>query len=109
LASVGPHPVHDKRRVRKLKRYLAEDVDLHDLVAYRLQCVSEATKNVLLFDPDIAVRQPEIWWQQARAIGNRLRHEYGKVDTDIVWEAVSGADVRSLVDVARAELGRFDD
>ncbi len=123
--------VDDNRRLRKLKRYLGDivsygesvvvkladvslerfsgDTDLLHLVTYRLQCVSEATKNVLGFDPEIAVRYPEIRWSQIRGIGNRLRHEYGDVRADIVWEAVRGNDVRSLIDVANAELERYAD
>lgn len=121
----------DDRRSRKLKRYLRDivsygdsvvtklsdvslerfisDADLLHLVTYRLQCVSEATRNVLIFDPEIVTRHPAIPWPQVRGIGNRLRHEYGDVRADIVWEAVRGDDVRSLIDVAKAELERYAD
>ncbi len=121
----------DDRQLRKLKRYLSDivsygesvvarlaevslerftgDADLLDLVAYRLLCLSEATKNVLVFEPEIVARHPEIPWSQVRAIGNRLRHEYGDVRADVVWEAVRGSDVRSLIDVAKAELERYAD
>ena len=82
------------------------DLDLVHLVSYRLQCASEATKNALLLEPKIAARHPHIPWSQVRAIGNRVRHEYGDIRADVLWEAVRGDDVRLLVDAAKAELKR---
>ena len=76
-------------------------------MTYRLQCISEATRNALALDPTIVARYPTIPWAQVRGIGNRLRHEYGDVKADIVWEAVTGSDVRSLIDVAKAERDRY--
>jgi uncharacterized protein with HEPN domain len=65
---------------------------LRDLVIYRLQCVSEAAKNVLSFDPTIGERHAEIPWRNVRDIGNLLRHEYENVDAEVVWETVASGN-----------------
>ncbi len=120
----------DERRRKKHSRYLrdiitygesiiakldgvpfesfARDADVRDLVVYRLQCVSEATKNVLAFDPSIAERHPLIPWRDVRDIGNPLRHEYENVDSEIVWETVTSGELRALIAVAREELAKLD-
>jgi uncharacterized protein with HEPN domain len=87
----------------------ARDADLRDLVIYRLQCVSEATKNVLSFDPTIGERHPEIPWRNVRDIGNLLRHEYENVDVEVIWETVTSGELRALVNVAQSELAKLDD
>ncbi len=32
---------------------------------------------------------PDQPWHDIRAIGNRLRHAYGRIDTDIIWRTVT--------------------
>ena len=86
----------------------ARDADLRDLVIYRLQCVSEATKNALAFDPTIGDRYPEIPWRDVRDIGNLLRHDYENVDAEVVWETVTSGELRALVTVAQSELAKLD-
>jgi len=86
----------------------APDDDLRDLVTYRVQCVSEAAKNLLTLDAEIVSRHPKIPWARVRGIGNRLRHEYGNVDAEVLWRAATGGDVRNLVAVAREELKRLE-
>ncbi len=86
----------------------AIDADLRDLVIYRLQCVSEATKNVLALDPAIAERHPEIPWRSVRDMGNALRHDYENVDLEVIWETVTSGKLSALVVVAREELAKLD-
>ncbi len=86
----------------------ARDADLRDLVIYRLQCVSEATKNVISCDPTIMERHPEIPWRNIQDIGNLLRHEYENVDAEVVWETVTSGKLRALVTVAHTEMARLD-
>jgi uncharacterized protein with HEPN domain len=35
-------------------------------------------------------------WSAICAIGNRLRHEYGRVDDEIIWQTVAANDLRHL-------------
>ena len=47
-----------------------------------LEIVGEAAAQV---PPDIRERHPELNWQQAVAMRNRLIHAYFSVDLDILW------------------------
>ncbi len=76
---------------------------------YRVQCVSEAVRNVLTVDPAIAERAPEIPWQNIRGVGNILRHDYGDVEAAVIWRTVTGADVAALLAVAQREIERLDE
>ncbi|MBD5657050.1 MAG: DUF86 domain-containing protein [Candidatus Eremiobacteraeota bacterium] len=86
----------------------AAEPDLHDLIYFRLLCVSEAVRHSLLLDPMIAERHPEIPWPAIRALGNVLRHEYGEVDRAIIWQTFARGDVDALVEAVRQEITRLD-
>lgn len=118
------------RKKRKLVRYLSDiveygeaarqplvtlpldrfitDRDVRHIVYYRVQCVSEAVKNVLAIDPEVASRAPEIPWARVKTIGNIFRHEYGDVEAAVIWRTVTGKDLPALIAVARRELERID-
>jgi uncharacterized protein with HEPN domain len=45
----------------------------------------------------LEVRFPAVPWHKVRGIGNRLRHEYGRVDPGTIWNTVADSDdLRSL-------------
>ena len=51
---------------------------------------------------------PEIPWRRIADMGNRIRHAYHAVDSDIIWEIVVGElpDLRNaLTEMARKEPG----
>ena len=48
---------------------------------------------------------PEQPWAQIKAIGNRIRHEYFRIDDAILWEIVT-EDLDSLMTVMEAMLAR---
>jgi uncharacterized protein with HEPN domain len=120
----------DDRQRKKLRRYLhdivafgesilsklhglsletfGQDDDLRDLTTYRLQCVSEATRNVLLIDPAIADRNPGIPWRNVRDIGNVLRHDYQNVDAELIWELVNSGKLHTLIVAAQNEIKAFE-
>ncbi len=77
-------------------------------IVYDLLCVSEATSRLLELDPVLASRRPEIPWNAIRAIANILRHAYGNVDHDVVWDTVEKGDLEQLMQVARLELDRLE-
>jgi uncharacterized protein with HEPN domain len=41
-------------------------------------------------------RFPHVNAYQIRGMGNRLRHEYRAVDHDIVWDTITGPDLKEL-------------
>lgn len=51
-----------------------------------LEIISEAVRHV---PDDLLALQPDIAWADIRAIGNLIRHEYWRVDPNIVWTVVT--------------------
>lgn len=73
-------------------------------VCYDMLCISEAVSRLLVLDPTLEDRHPEVPWHQIRAIANVLRHVYGNVELDILWDAIVGGELRLLISVVMAEL-----
>lgn len=51
-----------------------------------LEIISEAVRHL---PDDLLASRPDIAWPGIRAIGNLMRHEYWRIDPDIVWNVVS--------------------
>jgi uncharacterized protein with HEPN domain len=49
---------------------------------------------------------PEIHWRQVRDLGNLLRHEYDKVDLEIIWQTVTDDLLALKTAVQRALLSQ---
>jgi uncharacterized protein with HEPN domain len=81
-----------------------EDTIVQKAVCFDLLCISEATARLLDLDPSIVQRRPDVPWPQVRAIANVLRHEYDRIDMDIVWDTVKGGDLDGLIEAATHEL-----
>ena len=47
-----------------------------------IEIISEASRHI---PDDLKARFPEVPWRQIAAIGNVLRHEYQRVEDQIVW------------------------
>jgi uncharacterized protein with HEPN domain len=70
--------------------------------AYAIQTISEAVR-----------RLPEEWladfpgepWEQIKAVGNRIRHEYFRLDDAILWQIIT-IDTHALRPVMEAMLAR---
>src|SRR5262245_54781554 len=48
-----------------------------------IEIVSEAARHI---PDDQRDKYPAIPWRNIIAIGNKLRHEYQRIDPDIIWE-----------------------
>jgi uncharacterized protein with HEPN domain len=47
-----------------------------------IEIISEASRHL----PDeLKAQYPQVYWQEIAAIGNLLRHEYGRIDDRIMW------------------------
>jgi uncharacterized protein with HEPN domain len=70
--------------------------------AYAIQTISEAVRNI----PDEWLADfPTQPWGQIKAIGNRIRHEYFRIDDAILWEVIT-KDITALKTVMEAMLVR---
>jgi uncharacterized protein with HEPN domain len=69
-----------------------------------LEIISEATRHL----PDALIElKPEIAWGEVRAIGNRIRHEYWRVDPALIWSIVMN-DLPALKAAIEDLLRRVD-
>src|SRR5687768_7118705 len=48
-----------------------------------VEIISEASRHI---PDDLKSRYPHIYWNEIAGIGNRLRHEYRRVDDRIMWQ-----------------------
>ena len=68
-----------------------------------LEIASDAVRHI----PDaLQSRYPEIPWRSIKTIGNILRHEYDRVDFDVIWDAatVHLPKLETAIQHMRAEL-----
>jgi uncharacterized protein with HEPN domain len=76
-----------------IQRYVAgmdltafqEDQKTYDAVERCLERISEAAIKLGNLAPALVPGQP---WQEIRALGNRLRHEYDLIREDRIWDIV---------------------
>jgi uncharacterized protein with HEPN domain len=63
----------------------AKDRKTYDAVERCLERISEAAAKLGDLAPTLMPGQP---WQEIRALGNRLRHEYDAIREDRLWDIV---------------------
>jgi uncharacterized protein with HEPN domain len=63
----------------------ASDKLLRMAVERSFEIISEASRRI---PDDVKARQPEINWRRMADLGNRLRHAYHLVDTNLLLEIV---------------------
>jgi uncharacterized protein with HEPN domain len=68
--------------------------------AYAIQTISEAVRRI----PDAWLADfPSEPWGQIKGVGNRIRHEYFRVDDAIMWDIIT-KDTHALKTVMEAML-----
>jgi uncharacterized protein with HEPN domain len=72
--------------------------------AYAIQTISEAVRQI---PNDWLADFPTEPWGQIKRIGDRIRHEYFRIDDAILWEVVT-TDAPALKTVLEAMLKRHD-
>jgi uncharacterized protein with HEPN domain len=73
-------------------------------VERELEIISEACTKIRYIEEQLDIKKsqtlearlPNIPWAKIRGIGNRLRHEYGRIDPKVIWETVAGRELRDL-------------
>ncbi len=84
-----------------LQSFKSDPIARH-AAAYAIQIISEAVRQI-----------PEEWladyptepWAQIKGIGNRIRHEYFRLDDTILWQVIT-QDSHALKTVMQAMLER---
>lgn len=72
------------------------DSILRMAVERAIEIVSEAVRHI---PEDERSKYPDVPWRNVIAIGNKLRHEYQRIDADIIWDiaTVHLPELRSVV------------
>jgi uncharacterized protein with HEPN domain len=87
-----------------LEAFKADPIASH-AAAYAVQIISEAVRHI----PDAWLAEhPAEPWAQIKGIGNRIRHEYFRLDDAILWEIVT-THSHALETVMQALLARHAD
>jgi uncharacterized protein with HEPN domain len=84
-----------------LDAFKADPIASH-AAAYAVQIISEAVRHI---PDDWLAEQPTEPWAQIKAIGNRIRHEYFRLDDAILWDIIT-AHSHALQAVMKALLDR---
>jgi uncharacterized protein with HEPN domain len=72
--------------------------------AYSIQTISEAVRRI----PDHMLSQfPMEPWAETKAIGNRIRHEYFRLDDAILWKVIT-EERKRLKPVFETMLSRYE-
>jgi uncharacterized protein with HEPN domain len=73
-------------------------------VEHALLIIAEAAKHL---PPAIKESWPDVPWQKIHGLGNLLRHEYRRIDPDILWSIVT-EHLQALDEAATTLLDEFD-
>jgi uncharacterized protein with HEPN domain len=55
-------------------------------IEHALLIVAEAAKHL---PPEMKDSHPEVPWQKIHGLGNLLRHEYRRIDPEVLWSIVT--------------------
>jgi uncharacterized protein with HEPN domain len=92
------HEIEGRMNLRAFR----SDPIVRRAAAYAIQTISEAVRRV----PDHWLADfPTEPWGQIKSIGNRIRHEYFRIDDAILWEIIT-VDTHALKTVMESMLVR---
>lgn len=81
------------------------DPVLHRAAAYAIQTISEAVRQI---PDDWLAEFPAEPWSQIKRIGDRIRHEYFRIDDAILWDVIT-IHAPALQGVMKTMLKRHED
>jgi len=93
--------LHDIAARMTLQSFPADPI-VRRAAAYAIQTISEAVRQI---PDDWLADFPTEPWGQIKRIGDRIRHEYFRIDDAILWEIIV-ADAPALKSVLEAMLKR---
>lgn len=65
---------------------LATNIDLRYVVLHALMVIAEAVNHL---PAEIKSAHPQVPWSRVVGIGNRIKHEYHRIDPAIVWNVAA--------------------
>ena len=68
--------------------------------SFSLQTISEAVRNI---PPELLARYDGIEWAKIKGMGNITRHEYFRIDPNILWETMT-SELDGLAEAMRVLL-----
>jgi uncharacterized protein with HEPN domain len=68
------------------RKRFGEDVTLRYAVTYALQSISEAARRL---SPGLKRSHRSIKWRDIEDAGNAYRHEYHRIDVDMLWQTAA--------------------
>ena len=83
----------------------AGDPVLRLAVERAIEIISEAVRHI---PEEQRNKHPETPWRNIMAIGNKLRHEYRRIDPDIIWEIAQQhlEELQPVIEAILAEMPR---
>lgn len=86
-----------KSYVKDVRRetYLTDRM-MQSAVERELLTIAEACAKILDIDESIETRFPLVPWRKIRGLGNVIRHEYGRVDSAIIWDTITSDHLHAL-------------
>jgi uncharacterized protein with HEPN domain len=94
--------LHDIAARMTLATFRADPI-VRRAAAYAIQTISEAVRHL---PDDWLADYPTEPWGQIKGIGNRIRHEYFRLDDTLLWEVMT-TDIHALRTVLEAMLTRY--
>lgn len=67
------------------KDELDSDEIRYDACLYRIIIVAEAASGL---PGEVTARAPEVPWRNLVGMGNNLKHQYFRVESDVVWDTI---------------------
>jgi len=64
---------------------LVRDERTFDAVAYNLQIIGEATKNI---PEEIRSQYPQVEWRKIAGLRDIIAHKYFSIDEEIIWDII---------------------
>ena len=79
------------------------DAVLRLAVERAIEIISEAVRHI---PEEVRDKYPDVPWRNIMAIGNKLRHEYHRVDADIMWDItqVHLKELRPVIEAIMQDL-----
>ena len=87
---------------RDLANFSADPV-LRLAIERAIKIISEAVRHI---PEEVRDKHPDVPWRNIMAIGNKLRHEYHRVDPDIIWDITQThlGERRSVIEAILQDL-----